>query len=153
MRELRRESKEFRNREAKLRRDLEHHLEVERENNEHESFELKWAAEKDVEEYQKEMATLRRESFAQRNKEGRRQREVMNELLTIAKEKETESFVLKWAGGNDVKWYLEEECKRKRESIAFRNKEARYHHEIENEKHQQEIIRRALDEEIRAGCK
>ena len=152
MAEERRKSLEFRNQEGKIIRNNADQQKAESQQREHESYELKWAGEKDAEAYQKQMAILRRESFAMRNKEGRMQREVMKELLALAKEKETESMILKWAGENDVKNYLNDEAEKRRNSIAFRNMEAKRHREMDAERHQHHILEQAFDEEIRAGC-
>jgi len=152
MAEERRRSLAFRHEEGKRQREEEEQRNAEDQYAEHESYELKWAGEKDAEEYKKQMAALRRESFAQRNVEGKMQRDVMNELLALAKEEETESYILQWAGENDVKVYLKEEAYKRRQSTAFRNKEAKRRNDIDNEMHSQEVIERAFDEEIKAGC-
>ena len=153
MDDKRRQSLEARHKEGKRHREAEAQMRSEKILEEHESYELKWAGEKDAKNYQDAMRAIRRESFALRNKVGRIQRDVMNELLALAKEKETESLVLKWAGENDVKNYLKDDAKKKRESIAFRNIEAKRQRDIDKESHRQDILNQILEEEINAGCK
>lgn len=152
--EARRRSIESRNEIAKRQRDLKAFLDDKEKIAEHQSYELKWAEEKDAEDYQRELSVLKRDIFALRNKKGKIQKDVMHELLVLAKEKEkeTESIVLKWAGDNDVKKYLEEESRKRRESIAFRNKEAKRRRDIDAEMHQQSIKDHAQHQELQAAC-
>jgi hypothetical protein len=119
----------------------------------HLSFELKRAGEKDVENYKQVMAEERRASFARRNEQGRHHREVMEELKTLAREQEAESFVLKWAGEDDMKEYKAQQEEERRNSLAFRNQEGRRHRALEEEMHQQSIQEGHDNEILKAAGK
>ena len=77
----------------------------------------------------------------------------MKELVSLAREQDHESLMLKWAGENDAKEYLAEEEELRRQSLAFRNLEGRRHRELDEEERVNEIIRRAENEELNAACK
>ena len=94
---------------------------------EHDSYELKRAGERDAETYRKKMEDERRKSLAGRNKESARHAEVMKEIRALAHEKQTESFVLKWAGENDAKEYIAKMAEDRRKSLQFRGEEKRRH--------------------------
>eukprot|EP00978_Attheya_sp_CCMP212_P009216 scaffold21752_cov56-Attheya_sp.AAC.1 len=135
----RRESFAFRGEEFLRARDASSQIESDNKMDEHLSFELKRAGEKDVENYKQLMAEERRASFARRNEQGRHHREVMEELKTLAHEQDAESFVLKWAGEDDVKEYKAMQEEERRNSLAFRNQEGRRHRALDEEMHQQSI--------------
>jgi hypothetical protein len=118
---------------------------------EHESFELKRAAAKDVEKYKREQAEIRRKSLAHRNQEGVRHAVVMEELRRLAIEKETESYVAKWAGENDVHAYMARLAKEHRDSLQLRGKQSQRQRKIENEIRNEELNQMHEDEEMRAA--
>jgi hypothetical protein len=120
---------------------------------EHESYELKRAASKDVEAYLAKSEQERRESLANQNKERARHARVMEELISIAKAEETESYKLKWAGENDVKEYLRQAEEERRMSFRFRCKKGKRHREIEEEMRRMELMRKHEDVELRAAGK
>ena len=119
----------------------------------HESFELKRAASKDVDEYRRVEDQNRRNSLKFRNQEKARHAKVMEELGSIAKEQETESYLLKWNGEDDAKKYLAELAQERRNSIRRRNEEARRHRELDDESYRQELARKHEDEELKAAGK
>jgi hypothetical protein len=153
MAQERRESFAFRNEEGRRIRDVEATMKSDESNREHESYELKWAGERDAEAYRQQMAKERRESFAFRNEEGARHDAVMKELRSLAKEQEHESYMLKWAGENDAKQYLADEQELRRQSLAFRNAEGRRHREIEEDMRANQVLENHKHEELAAACK
>ena len=150
--EERRESFAFRNAEGRRIRDLESDMKSNVQQEQHESYELKWAGERDADNYKKEMAQERRDSLYFRNQEAARHDAVMRELMSLAQEREHESYMLKWAGGNDAKQYLAEMAQERRDSLAYRNAEGRRHREIDEEMRVQNVVERARDEELNAAC-
>lgn len=146
----RRESFAFRNREGHEQREHLAKLESNALVTEHASYELKWAGEKDAEAYQRKLERERRESLARRNEERSQHARVMEELTTIAREKETESFVLKWAGEEDAKKYLAKLEEDRRQSLQLRGKETIHHREVVEEFRREELNRAHVDEELRA---
>jgi hypothetical protein len=150
MAQERRESFAFRNREGHDQREHLAKLESDALATEHAGYELKWAGEKDAEAYQRKLERERRESFARRNEEKSRHARVMEELTTIAREKETESFVLKWAGEEDAKKYLAKIEEDRRQSLQLRGKETMHHREVEEESRREELNRAHADEVLRA---
>ena len=88
---------------------------------EHESYELKWAGERDADDYEKQMAQERRESLAFRNAEGRRIRDVEQTMKADDWTSEHESYELKWAGERDADDYKKQMAAERRDSLAFRN--------------------------------
>lgn len=149
----RRESLAARNAEGKRRKELEDKQKSEQMVQEHESYELKRAAEKDAEQYKKEMEQKRRESLADRNKERAQHAKVMDELNALARERETESTMLKWAGENDAKDYLAKLARQRRESLQGRNREGRAHRELEEANRQRLLAEAHADETLNAACK
>ncbi len=142
----------FRNAEGRRIRDEEVELKHKAQCNEHKSYELKWAGERDAECYKKQLAQEERDDLAFRNEEARNHDAVMRELVSLAKEQEHESYMLKWAGENDAKEYLAGEEELRRQSLAFRNAEGRRHREIEEEEKMKELMRMAENEELNAAC-
>lgn len=151
MEKARRESLAFRNHWAKCQRDLVRKMDSEKRFEEHASYQLKWEGERDVELYKKESAEQRRISLAERNKERARHAKVMEELATIAREKETESLVLKWAGDKDAEKYLEKIAQDRRESLKQRGKQKQRERLIKIQLQHDELQRRQKDEEMRAA--
>eukprot|EP00569_Conticribra_weissflogii_P017732 CAMPEP_0171446618 /NCGR_PEP_ID=MMETSP0881-20121228/38688_1 /TAXON_ID=67004 /ORGANISM="Thalassiosira weissflogii, Strain CCMP1336" /LENGTH=810 /DNA_ID=CAMNT_0011971011 /DNA_START=223 /DNA_END=2656 /DNA_ORIENTATION=+ len=148
----RRESFELRNAEGRHARDVEATMKANEWQKEHESYELKWAGERDAEEYKKQLARERRESLAFRNAEAARHDAVMAELLNLAREKEHESYMLQWAGENDAKKYMADQEELRRQSLAFRNAEGRRHREIDEEMKRKVVMENAENEAIAAAC-
>jgi hypothetical protein len=120
---------------------------------EHLRLEHKWEGERDAEEYRKRCEKARRESLEFRGQEVVRHRAVMEELRLIAKEKEHESYVLKWAAQEDVKEYLRQVAKERRESLAFRNQEGKRHRDLEEIRKCEELEKRHELELTRSACK
>jgi len=149
----RRDSFAFRNAEGARQREKMEELKAIKHHEEHESYELKWAGEKDTEEYKKQLEAERRDSFAFRNAEGVRHRAVMEELRSLSREKESESLMLKWAGENDAKAYLEEQKELRRISFQLRNQEGKRHREIDEEKRIEEVQEAAKEEKLKTECR
>ena len=147
MAEERRKSMAFRNEEGRRHRELEQQWKVEALQKGHEDETLMAAAYKDELNYKQSCEQARRESLAFRNLEGARHRAVMEELQEIVREKEHESFMLKWAGEDDAKRYLEQQAEERRKSFALRNKEGRRHRNLEQQL-RVEAIRKAHEDEI-----
>lgn len=148
----RRDSFAFRNAEAKRQRDEGAERKAEENFIEHERLELKWAGEDDSKEYIKRCEQARRESFAFRGQECVRHRAVMNELNAIAKEKEHEAYMLKWAAQDDVKQYLADEAQKRRMSFAFRNQEGRRHRQLEEQWKYDELDKAHEREVLKSEC-
>lgn len=117
---------------------------------EHQSYELKWAGERDAEAYQRKVERLRRESLARRNAESVHHAQVMEELRVLAREQETESYVLKWAGEKDAKDYLARMAEERRQSLQLRGKQTVHHRQVESEQHDRELMQAHQDEDLRA---
>jgi len=98
-------------------------IEMDRIEEQHHRLEHKWAGEEDAKKYLKQCAQERRESFAFRNAEGRRQRMEESERLSQKLLDEHRRLEHKWAGEEDAKKYLEQCAEERRNSFAFRNAE------------------------------
>lgn len=153
LQEERRDSFAFRNMENHRQREEESARIAREQQAEHASYELKWAGEKDAEAYKKKLEQERRDSFKFRNEERVRHQKVMDELKSIAREQETESYVLKWAGEEDAKAYLAKLEEERRQSFQFRNREGKRHRELDEEAHQQAVHEAHVEEELQAACK
>ena len=149
----RRDSFAFRNAEGSRQRLEEEEREVVRKLAEHDSYELKWAGEEDAKEYRKRCEKARRESLALRGRECMHHKAVMEELQSIAKEKEHEYYVLKWAAQDDVKEYLGKVAEHRRNSLAFRNQEGKRHRALEEEWRCEELQKEHEIELARSACK
>merc|ERR1711881_201384 len=90
---------------------------------EHVSYELKWAGERDVDDYKNECEKKKRDSLSNRNKKGFRIRQDNDERKAEKIRSEHVSYELKWAGERDVDDYKNECEKKKRDSLSNRNKE------------------------------
>merc|ERR1712194_617182 len=123
MDEERRNSFSFRNAEGRRIRDVESQMKFDALQHDHESFELKRAGERDADNYKKQMDEERRESLSFRNKEAARHNEVMRELLSLAQEKEHESYLLKWDGERDAKNSRRLALEKERDSLRLKGKE------------------------------
>ena len=151
MAEERRDSLAFRNEEGRRIRELESDMKTDEQQTEHESYELKWAGERDAEDYRRQMAEERREELSFRNNEASRRDAVMQELSILAQEREHESFILKWAGDDDAKEYISQQEELRRQSFAFRNAEGRRIREFDEEERAKAIEERSRDEELKAA--
>ena len=145
-----RESLALRNKEGREQRQQASQIEAGFKEAEHNSYELKWAGEKDAEATKKQMQEERRKSLANRNTERARHAHVMNELRQIAQEKESESFALKWSGEKDAKEYLAKLEEERRESFQLRGKQVLQARAVEDELRTNELIKQHEDEKIRA---
>ena len=152
MSQERRDRLAFRNAEAKRIRDLETQMKADEHHEEHESYELKWAGERDADNYQRQMDEKRRESLKFRNQEAARHTAVMRELMSLAQEREHESYMLKWAGENDATQYITEQAELCRQSLAFRNAEGKRHRDIDEERRVKNSNEIAKNEELSAAC-
>ena len=114
----RRKSFAFRNGDARRIRQLFAQLEAERINDEHESYELKWAGERDADSYKRQMEEQRRDSLAFRNAEARRVRNLEAQMKSDELHDDHESYELKWAGERDAEGYRELIAKERRDSLA-----------------------------------
>jgi hypothetical protein len=151
--EERRDSFAFRNKEGRRQRQDEAIRLAREQQMEHESYELKWAGEKDAEAYKKRLEEERRDSFKFRNEERARHAKVLEELKSIALEKETESLMLKWAGEEDAKAYLAQLEEERRQSFKLRNMEGRRHRELDEDAHNQAVQEAHDEEKLQAACK
>jgi hypothetical protein len=127
----RRQSFAFRNGDARRIRELFAKMENDRSTKVHESFELKWAGERDADEYKRQMAQQRRESFVGRNAEGHRIRDVEAQLQKDESARQHESYELKWAGERDADEYKRQMAQQRRESLAGRNAEGHRIRDVE----------------------
>jgi hypothetical protein len=153
MEQERRDSFALRNREGRRQRQDADQQRSQELHAEHDSYELKWAGEQDADAYRKQMEQERRDSFKFRNEERAKHAKVMEELRSIAQEKETESLMLKWAGENDAKAYLAQLEEERRQSFAFRNREGKRQRDLEAEEHHQRVQDAHTDEALQAACK
>jgi hypothetical protein len=151
MEEARRKSFAARNLEARMQREAAELDRCTSLEEEHQSYELKRASAKDVEEYLRKEERLRRESLAKRNKESAQHAKLMEELRSIAREQEVESYVLKRAGENDAKKYLEQLAEERRKSLQKRGEQVMHNREIDNEQKQQQILQSNKDEKLRSA--
>jgi len=151
MNEARRNSLAQRNLDAKNKRDKQYEGEKKAKEAEHESYKLKWAGEKDTETYKRNQAKERRDSLAFRNKESFQHSKVMEELRILEKEREAESYVLKWAGERDAKEYRARLQEDRRNSLKRRNEDGKRQRDMQEERRSQEIERLAQYESIQAA--
>jgi hypothetical protein len=149
----RRESLQNRNREARRIRMKEQDDWMAAMKAEHESYELKWAGEKDAEAFQEKVREERRRSLAARNKESFRHAQVMQELRSLSLEKETESFMLKFAAENDAKTYLKKLEEERRESLQERGREAHRQRMYEDEQRHKATLEAIQEGTLQSECK
>jgi hypothetical protein len=116
------------------------------------SYELKFAGERDANAYREKMNEERRKSLAGRNKESARHGEVMKELRNIFQEREAESYVLKWAGDNDAKAYLAKVAEERRQSLHMRGQEHRRQRQYDDEQNKQEVMNALADGALQSEC-
>jgi len=147
----RRESFISRGMEARRQREVETELNVKEKDAKHELFNFKMAGERDGDEYLQRCEKARRESFALRGRECVSHRKVMDEIRSLAQEKEHEFYMLKWAAQDDVKEYLKVEAEKRRKSFAFRNAEGVRHREREDELRCEELRKAQEQEKLRAA--
>ncbi|GKY98721.1 hypothetical protein MPSEU_000828400 [Mayamaea pseudoterrestris] len=97
---------------------------------EHASLELKWQAQKDADDYQRQLQKEQRQSLAQRNEHARliRKQEMMERSEQLAAEHD--SYQLKWAAEKDVEEYKRQLEQTERENLALANKEAKHRREL-----------------------
>ena len=150
LQEARRQSTEARNREAWENRKRFEAQEDEKFEQEHQSYELKWLGEKDVESHRRAEARARRESTRRRNEESVRHAHVMDELRSLAQQKETESLMLKWDAERDVQQYKEDMAEQRRRSLRNGNREAKRQRDLVEQDRQDEIHKAHQDETIKA---
>ena len=107
----------------------------------HESYEEKWAGEKDADEYKKLTAEKQRESFAFQNAVGKRQRDVQTEMEADERNREHKSCELKWAGDSDAEDYKNKIAKERREIFTFRNAKGKRQRDLQAEKDSDDLRR------------
>lgn len=117
------------------------------------SSELERLAHKDVEDYKKHQELRRRESLSRHNKKRIEHAEVMAELESLAREKETESYVLKCAGENDANAYHDRLAEERRQSLQLRGKQVVHNRQIEIEQRDGALAQAHQDEAMRADDK
>lgn len=153
MEEDRRQSLRFRNQEARNIREKSQRQKASTMQAEHESYELKWAGEKDAEEYKRKMQEERRMSLAGRNKDSVRHAQVMQELKSLAQEEQAESFMLKWAGEKDAEAYIAQMAEERRKSLHFRGEEAKRHRLLEEDEHEKRVQSAIAEGLLQSECK
>ena len=146
----RRDSLAFRNKESRTQRKIMSDIEANHQEAEHHSFELKRNAAKDVEEYQKQEADKHRKDLASWNAERAKHAKVMKQLNDISRQKESESFALKWAGENDAKDYLAKLEEERRQSLQLRGKLVLQGRRVEEDLRAQELYESHHTENLRA---
>ena len=117
---------------------------------ESDSIQLKLAAERDADDYRRQMAEERRQSYAYRNEEGRRQREEEEQQRIDQVIDESESIQLKLAAERDADAYRRQMAARKRASLQYRNKEGRIHRMVEANQRSGELNQRHVDSKLRS---
>lgn len=137
--------------EARRRRLKEEQLRAFALENEHESFELKWAGKRDADAYCEKLKRLQREDLALQNSEHRRKARVMDELRQIEREKEAESYVLKRAGEKDADRYLEKLAEDRRKSLQLRGVQTVQGRKVEQLQRAEELQKQHEDEELHAA--
>eukprot|EP00550_Attheya_septentrionalis_P007120 CAMPEP_0198284310 /NCGR_PEP_ID=MMETSP1449-20131203/3791_1 /TAXON_ID=420275 /ORGANISM="Attheya septentrionalis, Strain CCMP2084" /LENGTH=627 /DNA_ID=CAMNT_0043981315 /DNA_START=208 /DNA_END=2088 /DNA_ORIENTATION=+ len=152
--EKRRRSFAFRNGDARRIRELHSEMEEKTLEEEHASYELKWAGEKDVEEYKRQMAQERRDSLSFRGEEFVRARNVMEQIKADDKMDDHLNLELKRAGEKDVETYKNQLAQERRDSLAFRGEECvRGRDAIEHIKANEKMDAHLSFELKRAGAK
>ena len=91
--------------------------------------------------------------MANRNKESARHAQVMEELRTIAKEEEAQSFMLKFNGENDAKAYVAKLAEERRKSLELRGVEARRRRQFEDEEHSKAVEAAFIEGALQSDCK
>mmetsp|Transcript_9168 Transcript_9168/g.23220 ORF Transcript_9168/g.23220 Transcript_9168/m.23220 type:complete len:772 (+) Transcript_9168:255-2570(+) len=125
--EDRRKSFQFRAGDARKIRNMRENWRAQELQAQHESFELKRAAAKDVEEYKRQMQARDRDDKRSRNLEARERREFESESAHSAMLAEHKSYELKWDGERDAEAYKKKLQEERRKSLAGRNKESARH--------------------------
>ena len=123
--EQRRQSLAFRNAEAAEQRKKEEDEMSKQKQAEQESYELKRAAESDVDKYKRQQEQERRASLEFRNREGHQQRRLMAEQNSNNLSEEQKSLRLKFDGEKDAEAYLRNQAELRRKSLQQRNLTAR----------------------------
>ena len=77
----------------------------------------------------------------------------MQELRSLAKQKEADDYMLKWGGENDVKGYLSQMAEERRKSLQLRAKDAREARQHEEEEHAQAVQESLKDMVLKSECK
>ena len=149
--EERRQSLAFRGREALRIRDFEEGEATKQFNAQRDYYESKWGAEKDVEEYKKQMEEEHRQSLALRNAERCRHESVMKQLQRIAHEKECDTYKAQQSDAKDVRDYLAQLENERRESFVARGKQIQEGRRVEEADHDKAMERLHQDEAYKAA--
>ena len=91
--------------------------------------------------------------MANRNKESARHAKVMEELRAIAKEKEAQSFMLKFNAENDAKAYIAKLSEERRKSLELRGVEARRRRQFEEQQHAKAVESALIEGALQSDCK
>ena len=129
--ERRRKSLMCRNGTALRIRQLYSEMEKKKQSEEHSSFELKWAGEKDVEEGERKKAEERRKSAQFRHEDGERKRDFEGDLQVVERRKEHDSHDLKWAGERDAEESKMHMAEERRKSFQFRHEDGKRRRDVE----------------------
>jgi len=139
MAEERRQSFAFRNAEGRRIREEEEQRRAEEMHGEHQSFELKFAGERDADEYRKQMAEERRKSYEFRHREGHRQREEAEQRRAEEMAAESDSIQLKLAGERDADAYRKQMAEERRKDFEFRHREGHRQREEAEQRRAEEM--------------
>jgi hypothetical protein len=131
--DARRKSFQFRAGDATRIQKMRSKWQVEKVQADHENFELRRVAAKDVEEYKESMAAARRQSIKSRNATAKRIRETENNQRETDMKLEHESLELKWQGDKDTEEYRKRMQEERRKSLSNRNKESSRHAKVMSE--------------------
>ncbi|GMH73521.1 hypothetical protein TrLO_g10605 [Triparma laevis f. longispina] len=152
MAEEERQDYENRNLEGSAQKRLLEEQRTDQLHSEHESFELKWAGQDDAKAYQQHLRDERRKSFAARNENHSQQRKIVQEIEEIAKEKEHESMLLKWAAQEDGKAYRKRCEEERRMSLVGRGEQARHEKLIDEENKMNALNQQHYDSELASAA-
>jgi hypothetical protein len=130
---LRRESLALRNVEAKRHREMQTQIESDQLQATHESYELKWAGERDAKAHERCMASEGRQSLSLRSIAAQKAAREEQERASMALAAEHASYELKWAAEKDAHAYQRQLERERRESLAGRNKERLRHANVMEE--------------------
>ena len=123
--EDRRDSLSFHDAEGKCQRDFQAEVNADKCHRVHESYEIKWASERNADEYRKKVAKERMDSFVIRNAEGKCLCDIQAEINADECQRSHESYKLKWARERDADEYRKNIRVEQRKSFEFRNAEGK----------------------------
>ncbi|GMI49430.1 hypothetical protein ScalyP_jg10801, partial [Parmales sp. scaly parma] len=142
--EERRQSYENRNTEAHLLALVMKEIKVLRQQKDHESMMLDWAAQNDAKEYLADCQEQRRVSLQQRAVEARHHRDIDEENRHEDLAEQANDQLLQAADSRDVKSYKTQLAARDRASLCYRAKEAKLHRLLEES---QTIVAKEIEQD------